>query len=304
MDLKLENGYDEIVEALDEPFIGGVESYSADNNAVYGSQFKVEQVAPPPAKVQRFTAFLGNAQQLTPKRRGRPPKAESERRAQAMKPKGAFRISLTPKPKGPRGRPPSMLSSGGRGRGRGHPPASDGHSSMMSPFPVINNVVKKPPGRPRIHPPKDPSVKKPRGRPRKVPLEGEKAWRTECAKLRRVLKKKDELIIRMRAKLKELGATVEEPGQHGHLISSSENEDDDDADNGVPCRDMSSIARGNNESDYDDNSTPAIGVTEETVVPSSMEQSHQTYVNMFAAVDNYNSDCVASNDDDDDDDDD
>jgi hypothetical protein len=302
----VDNGYDEmgeIVDSNDEPFIGGVDAVS--NDGENDVEF-VEMVAPPP-NIPRFTAFVGNSSQprkrrgrppkaesekLTAfgnnespprKRKGRPPKAESEKKRQTpAQPKGALRISLTPKPKAPRGRPPrSSLTTALQ--------TTPGDPTSVSPFPVVqlNNAVKKC-GRPRIHPPKDPSVKKPRGRPRLIPLEGEKAWRTECAKLRRLLTKKDELITRMKQKLKELGVTLDE-----QLPKTST--DSDNNDYSVDANGVDDDCGGGGE-DVDS----SIAAVE--TVPCTIENTHQKYLDIFAA-ENYDendddSNSVASSDND------
>lgn len=147
----------------------------------------------------------------TVKRRGRPPKPESEKKAKK-------------EPK-PRGRPPRnsllQVAIGNKKHSSASTPNSNLDSSSLqeSPFPLLpsaytslNNTDsgKKSRGRPRIHPQKDPGIKRPRGRPRVTPLVGEAAWKAECGKLRRNLKKKDEIVAALKAKLVELGQPVDE----------------------------------------------------------------------------------------------
>lgn len=271
----MDNGYDmdELVDDTDEPFVGGVDSVS-DTEDGNGSHFITMGEN---EHVSTFASVITPS--VTPtttpqsKKRGRQPKPESEKKQRtSLHPKGMLRISLTPKVKGPRGRPPRSRNSAPDSI---VPVVTD--VGLNSPFPVIQpstpSPVKKKLGRPRIHPPKDPSVKKPRGRPRKVPLEGEKAWQAECNKLRRLLRKKDELIARMNQKLNELGATLDP------VEPESDGADNGDAMNG---------------------SGQETSLVEETL-PSSMEDTHQTYLDMFAR-ENY-SDSAANDDDDDDDED-
>lgn len=183
------------------------------------------------------------------KKRGRPPKSDSEKN---NRPKSAIRIALGPKAAKIR-RTEAVL------------PNDD-----ASPFPLVQHTdaMKKSRGRPRIHPPKDTSVKRPRGRPRLVPLEGEAALRNAYLKLKRDCAKKDLIIKKLRERLEQFGHPVEDIMSEQSKLS--EQNDDSEEQN-----------RDGNDS-FEDARTPP--------EPSSMEDTHQTYIGMFANTEDKNED--------------
>ncbi|ESO12937.1 hypothetical protein HELRODRAFT_159527 [Helobdella robusta] len=174
----------------------------------------------------------------TVKRRGRPPKPDSEKKARKdPKPRGRpprnslLQVAIVSKKPSSSSLFPTVNSQQG----------SDNASLQESPFPLLpsafNNINnsdsgKKSRGRPRIHPQKDPGLKRPRGRPRVTPLVGEAAWKAECGKMRRLVKKKDQVITILKNKLIELGHNIEEVLMQGRDdVTGGEDDNDEDDEN-------------------------------------------------------------------------
>lgn len=188
---------------------------------------------------------------LTPKKRGRPPKAESEKNNRT---KSLLRINI-----GPKSKIRKIEASS---------------PDEESPFPLVQQAVKtadsakKSRGRPRIHPPKDPSVKRPRGRPRINPLQqGEQAYKSQYLKMKRECAKKDALIDRLTQYLAEIGHSVDD------ILRQADN-------NSQSNDDSEEKSKGNESAEEE---------VIQTIEANNIEHSNQKYIGMFVE-DNENKD--------------
>jgi hypothetical protein len=196
-------------------------------------------------------SFDGAQATPTPKKRGRPRKAESEKNNRQ---KSLLRINI-----GPKSKIRKIEASS---------------PNEESPFPLVQQAVKtdsvkKSRGRPRIHPPKDPSQKRPRGRPRVNPLpHGEKSYKSEYMRMKRECAKKDTLIERLTQYLADLGHSVDDVLRQ--------------PDNNSQSNDDSEEKSRADESAAEEEVTQMIEV-------NNIEHSNQKYIGMFVE-DNDNKD--------------